>query len=402
MTQPYPIGTRMYKEFPSYGWFWGTITASVHHRDIATDGADDYYYDVTYTDGDSETLDHNEIQMFVQYAIDHADDARLKGKTEERATSLTTSTTATSTSTTGSSNHDTDDSDADIATDDDDDESLRDSDYDTAGSSDDHPRTKKRPRRSATTVGRRTPRPSISGADSIGRKRPRRPVTYHGRYIDDTDDDDDAIAVSAPPPPQRTSPVRTCRLPKQRSSPTTRSESPSTNDSVPRESRHQSKVTTSIAKPRVVPLSIPKSSPSSSVTKRKSISRAIPPRKSTTKDTNRPVNTGGSATSAMGIYDKQPYSGGKDLEVISDIQHMFDDMIVSKILSNDRYTSLLCQLIATLQERGPIKIATMCSGTESPILALDMIQNAIHDAAVTWPPRRPLQTDHYHEKTINH
>ena len=93
----------------------------------------------------------------------------------------------------------------------------------------------------------------------------------------------------------------------------------------------------------------------------------------------------------ISIYDKQLYSGGKDLEIISDIQHMFDDMISNHILTEQRTgqnnksshhdkimpSKLLIQL---LQRSSPIKVATMCSGTESPILALDMIQNSIRDA----------------------
>ena len=97
----------------------------------------------------------------------------------------------------------------------------------------------------------------------------------------------------------------------------------------------------------------PSKSNITSTTKTTTTSKVIRPPKATTKEirkitpSNRKTNVGTSstATTSAGIYDKQPYSGGKDLEVISDIQHMFDDMITSKVLSNDRYTTLLCNLI---------------------------------------------------------
>ena len=102
---------------------------------------------------------------------------------------------------------------------------------------------------------------------------------------------------------------------------------------------------------------------------------------------------GGSATSSAGIYDKPPYLGGKDLEVISDIQHMFDDMITSKVLSNDRYTSLLCGLIRKLQERGPIKIATMCYGIES--------QRSYVVACVAYGTSKTYDNFNWHTRCLN-
>ena len=57
----YPIGTRVYKEFPTYGWFWGTVTSCGHDND-------EYYYDIQYTDGDCETLDDHEMAVVIQYA----------------------------------------------------------------------------------------------------------------------------------------------------------------------------------------------------------------------------------------------------------------------------------------------------------------------------------------------
>jgi hypothetical protein len=90
-------------------------------------------------------------------------------------------------------------------------------------------------------------------------------------------------------------------------------------------------------------------------------------------------NVSSQETGGVGTYDKEPYVGGKDLEVISDIQQMFDDMISSKIFRDSDRSQLLRSLLQKVQGR-PLRVATMCSGTESPILALDMIQNAIRDA----------------------
>lgn len=78
-------------------------------------------------------------------------------------------------------------------------------------------------------------------------------------------------------------------------------------------------------------------------------------------------------------YDKQPYSGGSDLPLISDIQEMFDDMIKRNMLKDDNNEKMLIGLLHKLKNR-PLRVATMCSGTESPVLALDMLQKAIRDA----------------------
>lgn len=54
---------------------------------------------------------------------------------------------------------------------------------------------------------------------------------------------------------------------------------------------------------------------------------------------------------------------------------MFDDM-VSKIGKGHKKS--LISLLQTMQDR-PLKIATMCSGTESPVLALDMLANSMEE-----------------------
>jgi hypothetical protein len=56
---------------------------------------------------------------------------------------------------------------------------------------------------------------------------------------------------------------------------------------------------------------------------------------------------------------------------------MFDDMIIRNLAKGGTDMSSLVPLLKTLQNHGPIRVATMCSGTESPILALDMIQQSL-------------------------
>lgn len=118
MKHPYPIGTRVYKEFPSYGWFWGTVTShfrelkkkSHNNNDSCGFGTEyyEYYYEVIYTDGDEETLDQNKIEAFLNYAIDEEEKERNQRKEKEildieaPTPSRFTSTTATSTTTTRS------------------------------------------------------------------------------------------------------------------------------------------------------------------------------------------------------------------------------------------------------------------------------------------------------------
>jgi hypothetical protein len=85
-------------------------------------------------------------------------------------------------------------------------------------------------------------------------------------------------------------------------------------------------------------------------------------------------------------YDKAPYSAGNHLPIISDIPHMFDDMIQNLLADPAKNDASLIGLLSKLHQR-PLRIATMCSGTESPILALDMIQTAIRDACRDCPER---------------
>jgi hypothetical protein len=73
---------------------------------------------------------------------------------------------------------------------------------------------------------------------------------------------------------------------------------------------------------------------------------------------------------------KVPYSGGDGLEIISEPQAMFDDMIDTKLTDNGENSEVLMPLVKALKNR-TLRVATMCSGTESPILALDMLQKSI-------------------------
>jgi site-specific DNA-cytosine methylase len=76
---------------------------------------------------------------------------------------------------------------------------------------------------------------------------------------------------------------------------------------------------------------------------------------------------------------KNPYKAGEGLAVINQPQLMFDDMI-QNLIRQHGYEPIR-QLQQALKREGgksgTLRVATMCSGTESPILALDMIQNAL-------------------------
>jgi hypothetical protein len=75
---------------------------------------------------------------------------------------------------------------------------------------------------------------------------------------------------------------------------------------------------------------------------------------------------------------EESYTAGDDLHIISHPQEMFDDMISNQLTRNGKDAKILLPLLKKLHER-PLRVATMCSGTESPVLALDMLSNAIED-----------------------
>jgi site-specific DNA-cytosine methylase len=85
-----------------------------------------------------------------------------------------------------------------------------------------------------------------------------------------------------------------------------------------------------------------------------------------------------SSTGHNNSHLKEPYKAGDDLPILCHPQDMFDDMILNQLCENGKRVSLLEPLIKSLHGRS-LKIATMCSGTESPVLALDMIYKAIED-----------------------
>lgn len=57
---------------------------------------------------------------------------------------------------------------------------------------------------------------------------------------------------------------------------------------------------------------------------------------------------------------------------------MFDDMVQDQIPQKAKAKSQLHSLLRTLQG-SPLHVATMCSGTKSPVLELDMLQQSLRD-----------------------
>lgn len=56
---------------------------------------------------------------------------------------------------------------------------------------------------------------------------------------------------------------------------------------------------------------------------------------------------------------------------------MFDDMIYKQLTDHGQDLKILLPIVQNRNRT--IRVATMCSGTESPILALDMLQKSIHE-----------------------
>lgn len=110
---------------------------------------------------------------------------------------------------------------------------------------------------------------------------------------------------------------------------------------------------------------------------------AKPTRKSAPKTKSKEASTDAGATSSnVRKVVKNPYKAGDDLPIISHPQDMFDDMIQTKLTDNGENPEVLMPLLKALKNR-PLRVATMCSGTESPILALDMLTKAIENLAIT-------------------
>lgn len=99
-------------------------------------------------------------------------------------------------------------------------------------------------------------------------------------------------------------------------------------------------------------------------------------RKSAAADSSGAQGGGGATRSVL----KAPYTAGEGLEVLKDPQDMFTDMVHNQLCENATRVDLVVPLLETLSGRDTgLKIATMCSGTESPVLALDMLANALTD-----------------------
>jgi hypothetical protein len=460
VVSPYPVGTRIYKRFPSHGWFRGTVQA------IETDEEQEhkqqgvyYYYDILYSDGDSETLDHMEMEPLVRYADastspNTTTETIISSTTSSKSKAMMTTTTTTSTTDTGDDcSHSSTMSNGQYDENDDDDDSdfvdgmdhrnatanknrcIESSDDDSDSSSD---------KKKDSVVPARI----SSQKRRLLQKKSSRTKRYRRGVVDDDDDDDDAAddaerhidapqrqsvattsslsdTTTAATGPSlhdcegspRRSPMRKCKeptllpppptvvvagnqkkgkissyfqkvaaIPQQRSNGGAAAaddggiDSNHQNDTSSRKRRPVADTVTAVSKAT-------KTKVLSSKTKSK-----CPPPLVVKKQKPTKVIKNESGMSISGGYDKQPYSGGKDLEVISDIQHMFDDMIARNIVPSPDTPGRIPALISLLQKlhNRPLRVATMCSGTESPILALDMLQNAIRDAVRQHPSIIPI------------
>jgi hypothetical protein len=101
---------------------------------------------------------------------------------------------------------------------------------------------------------------------------------------------------------------------------------------------------------------------------------------SATKKPKKGSTNGTTSTTTSGVKRvvKPAYCKGDDLPVITEPAKMFDDMIFSSLTENGTNAAILFPLIKKLQS-SPLRVATMCSGTESPVLALDMLSKSIQD-----------------------
>jgi hypothetical protein len=90
----------------------------------------------------------------------------------------------------------------------------------------------------------------------------------------------------------------------------------------------------------------------------------------------------------------------EEIAVITEPQGMFDDMLDRFVRGvagpekhNGNLNTYLLPLLRKLSDR-PLRVATMCSGTESPILALDMIQSALNRMFDTDPHLKKAREEH--------
>jgi hypothetical protein len=360
--QSYPAGTRIYKHFPSHGWFWGVVDSVEIEANLP-------YYNIQYSDGDSETLDHKEIEEWVKHA-------NKKGNEDVKAKCLKFKDTLPTKISTDQDNAndslDEQENDSDFT---DGDDNLVDTEDDSDFDSSDNARSSSRkrnlrPQRSSSRKRFRLNEENISFEPPDGSC----PSSTH----------------------RRQSPMRTCKQPRKNVVVT--GQRNGKKGTICHYFQTSSKINDISMDDKASDVDVSASVISASESSRKSalgrVKPAVPlprPNKKLghVKSKSLPAtsrvlkkatsNASSQEAGGVGTYDKQPYVGGKDLEVISDIQHMFDDMISSKIFQDSDRARMLLSLLQKLQRR-PLRVATMCSGTESPILALDMIQNAIRDA----------------------
>jgi site-specific DNA-cytosine methylase len=77
-------------------------------------------------------------------------------------------------------------------------------------------------------------------------------------------------------------------------------------------------------------------------------------------------------------FVKKPYTAGDDLPVLAQPHAMFDDL-VANLTDHGRNIHVLWPLVETFRSR-TLRVATMCSGTEAPVLALDLLQTSLRHA----------------------
>ena len=108
------------------------------------------------------------------------------------------------------------------------------------------------------------------------------------------------------------------------------------------------------------------------------LSPCVPQKSPKTQGKKRPTVSKGTGSNS-GTSSKEwarAYTDGENFSVISHPQDMFDDMITNQFKDNAGNSKRLKQFLNIMEDR-PLRVATMCSGTESPILALDMISKSL-------------------------
>jgi hypothetical protein len=84
----FQVGTEIYKEFPGYGWFYGSVET------IRGDSAEDRFYRCIYEDGDGEEMEEFELELHVEAAKKQR--ARANDGVKVSESSLEAETTVTS------------------------------------------------------------------------------------------------------------------------------------------------------------------------------------------------------------------------------------------------------------------------------------------------------------------